>query len=105
MSSYDEIKVGKKRGQVKLWENAMLTYEKGDDVPLIPGENPNFSIAMREGGYINIKNGKVQNWTKNPKFPDNIFDKWGASFEPNESHGMLGEPYFFDQIQKEGKDG
>ena len=89
---YDDIEVGERYGQVKLWNCEMAMYHLGDKVP----EDGDFSIAMREGGYVNVQDGKIKSWTDASEFKL-ILDKWGADFSPEDiSRGILGEDYFFN---------
>ena len=95
MGSFDYIEVGDKDGQVKLWDCELVMYRVGDTVP----QDGDFSIAMREGGYVNIQDGKLKSWTDAPEFTA-ILDKWGAEFSPEDvSRGLLGGDYFFEETE------
>jgi hypothetical protein len=100
VSSYDTISVDGKVGQVKLWGCEMIEYEKGDAPPAIPVRD--YSIAMREGGYVNITNDKIQSWTDKPEWGV-VFDKWGQHFNEEVSKGLMDDDYFFPH--KEENDG
>lgn len=111
MSVYDIIKIGGCEGQVKCFthkEKCMKSYSVGDYVGTvwISGEEvTNYSVAMREGGYINVACGEIWGWTKRPKHK-HVIDKWGDLFnvqEKNPSARLLwDEKYFFSGI-KEGE--
>jgi hypothetical protein len=52
-----------------------------------------YSIAMREGGYVNIINGEIfpdemLAWTTHPLPEAPVFDKWGDPFT-SEAHGLM----------------
>ena len=95
MGMFDYIEVDNKYGQVKLWDCEMVTYRVGDTVP----RGGDFSIAMREGGYANVWDGKIKSWTDAAEFKT-ILDKWGAEFSPEDViRGLLGEDYFVEDTK------
>jgi hypothetical protein len=98
MGMYDDIEVGDRYGQVKLWSCTMETFHQGQEVPEAEGET--FSIAMREGGYVYIVGGIVSDWQNLPMTNAPIVDKYGTPFEAD-AEGLFGERYFFE----EAKDG
>ncbi len=94
MSVYSTIRVNDREGQVKLWEDDYRSYTVGSHVPEFHGYGY-YSIAMREGGYLNIKNCKVVSWVDMALYR-NVFDKWGNDFElpGTDARDFLGFPYF-----------
>lgn len=90
MGVYDEIEVGERSGQVKCWESTLRTVRAGDKVQEVAGYDT-YSIAMREGGFVNVALGHLMTWTDTPAC-DPIFDKYGSPFDA-ESAGLLGEAY------------
>jgi hypothetical protein len=91
----DTINVLERYGQVKCFEDQCKLYTVGDEVPdHFPVSS--YSIAMREGGYVNVDDCKIVSWTDEPEYP-NIFDKYGQIFEPESTVGLFGEPYFFGE--------
>lgn len=95
MGMYDYVTIGDKEGQVKLWFRTMQSYTVGSLVPSINGYKT-YSVAMREGGYVNVVNNVIQSWTDNPE-SDMIYDKWGYVFDPKTTDS-LGTPYFFNEV-------
>ena len=75
MGVYDTIRIGKKAGQVKLWDCSLREYGRGDMIPEFQG-HVSYSIIMREGGFVNIKKRRIEGWTQKPTHRL-IFDKWG----------------------------
>ena len=99
MSANDDIKCSGKRGQVKLWYNEGDFYVDGDSVPPSPEGNTTYSIAMREGGFLNIKKSVLESWDEEAKYSP-VFNKWGKRWTPNDK-GVIGEPYLFEESRKE----
>src|SRR3954462_11274251 len=62
MGMYDQIEVGGRHGQVKLWDNQLTTFKLGDIVPPVRMNVPDFEIAMREGGYVHVRALKITGW-------------------------------------------
>lgn len=91
MSLYDTIQVGDREGQVKLWDCEMRYYKIGDKDGY--GIAENYSIAMREGGYVNIHDHRIVSWTNEPA-NDLVLDKYGAEFNPDTFQGLMGEAGF-----------
>ena len=90
MGLFDDISVGDRRGQVKLWSSQMYSYKKGSVVPELPEGPMDYSIVMREGGYVNVsKENKILSWTDEPQFTA-VLDKYGSPF--SEDSG-----YFFER--------
>ena len=90
MGMFDTITVGEKNGQVKCWENVMIDCSLGDTVPSIGGHR-NYSIAMKEGGYVNVRKNKIDSWTNEP-FCRIVVDKYGYPFNPDNTDN---QSYFF----------
>jgi len=82
MGVYDTINIENRCGQVKLWGSDMEVYSKGDSVPPLDPTNlyESYSILMREGGAVNIKNGVIDSWTNEPT-EDKVVDKWGVVWD------------------------
>lgn len=95
MPMCDYVMVGDKKGQVKLWYSIRYICTLGSLVPSINGYKT-YSVAMREGGYVNVANNVIQSWTDNPE-SDMIYDKWGYVFDPKTTDS-LGSPYFFNSV-------
>jgi hypothetical protein len=93
MGMYDEIEFGERVGQVKLWDCVMHTYREGDEIG--PPFNGSYSIAMREGGFVHVEEGRIQAWTETPMAGKPVVDKYGAPYDEN-TGGLLGEGYLFD---------
>jgi len=89
MGLYDTFIDGDKSGQVKLWDDSFSEYTIGDRVPSY-GSASTFSIAMREGGYVNIAENIFVSWTDESKFSP-IVDKYGAPFLKQKTTGMMNE--------------
>lgn len=91
MGLFDTIRVGDREGQVKLWDDPIMRLlTVGDEVPKMTGEPADrlYSIAMREGGYVNIRDGILRSWTDEPtELP--VFDKYGDIYMGVEAHGPL----------------
>ncbi len=75
MGLYDIIKVGDLEGQVKCWGCEMKYIHVGDIIPMIDNKN-SYSIAMREGGFVNVIDGRIASWTSHSS-QEFIYDKWG----------------------------
>lgn len=75
-----------------------MEYTIGDVVPPIAKKRMNYSIAMREGRYVNITDDKVESWTDEAKY-DLVLDKWGKVFSNEGSRGLIDlyidEDYFY----------
>lgn len=99
MGVYDEIECYERSGQVKLWDCTLHTYRQFDTVPTYDGLDT-YSIAMREGGFVNVIQGVLFSWTDEPGV-EPIFDKYGSGYEP-ESSGELGDPYEFNTQHLKG---
>ena len=108
MGVYDTIRINDREGQVKCFaheEESMECYSVGDCVGTvwISGEEViNYSIAMREGGFINIADGIVRSWADSPKHKV-VIDKWGGLFDVSQdgpdTEGLIGtEKYFFSDM-------
>ena len=98
MGVYDTFEEGKNSGQVKLWHLSMETYKLGDKVPAFNGLQT-FSIALREGGYVNIADCVFFSLTETPAF-NPVFDKWGDEFT-GKNTGLADEPYFWNDYFKQ----
>lgn len=95
MEMYDTIVVGEKEGQVKIWEELLTTYEEGSKVPSF-SLHQTYSIAMREGGFVNIEHCILKSWTDEPAFQP-VFDKWGGYWHGH--HKTM--PYFYVEPSRE----
>lgn len=93
MGAYDEIVVGERVAQVKLWDNQLTHYTLGDEVPNVGEGITTYSVAVREGGFVNVNDGRIESWTDIPKHVV-VLDKWGAMFDPDGTRGIMNEPYF-----------
>lgn len=94
MGVYDTIIAGDKEGQVKLWDCNLVTYRVGDKVRgSAAGFPENYSIAMREGGYVNIHSGILVSWTDKPLHSP-VLDKYGEQLT-KESTGLFGDSYVY----------
>ena len=85
--------------QVKCFDCEMHTFKAGDEMPW----SGDYAIALREGGYAVISDGRLTTWQEEAPTSGPIYDKWGAPFVgdvPNT--GLLGEDYFFAQSPKTG---
>jgi hypothetical protein len=86
--------VGERNGQVKLWENACLTYHVGDKVG---PSGAQYSIAMREGGYVHVSDGRIAGWEDYPTPNADVYDKYGSLIEEGRApEGLFGESYLFE---------
>ena len=82
--------------QVKCFDCEMHTFRVGDEMPW----SGDYAIALREGGYATISDGKLVGWQEETP-TSRIYDKWGGSWQGDESNtGLLGEGYFFNQSPK-----
>lgn len=95
MGTYSTLRVNDHEGQVKLWDSEEApTYSQGAIVPM-HGTHKTYSIAMREGGFVNIIDRKLVSWTESPEQKP-IYDKWGDEYTSDENNsGLLGEKYTF----------
>ena len=78
MGVYDTIEVGEKQGQVKLWNCNLADYSRGSKVPYGPHGARTYSIAMREGGFVNVRERVLESWTEQWLYAP-IYDKWGGA--------------------------
>ncbi len=93
MGVYEVLDIpGCEGAQVKCWQCEMCIVRVGDEVPAIGGHE-SYVVALREGGYIIIEDGKVARWEAELTAEGPIFDKWGGVLGP-ESTGIMGEGYF-----------
>lgn len=91
MGMFDEIEVGDRHGQVKLWDNMLKTYRLGDIVPPVRLNVPDFDIAMREGGYVHVRALKIQGWDDERDAYVRCYDKWGDPWvSSTENLGEIG---------------
>ena len=105
MGIYDTFVDGERSGQVKIWFDSFRVIEIGDEVPDHNGVTT-FSIAMREGGFVNIKDKKFHSWTDTAAY-DPVFDKYGDKFSEDskeDSKGLFHEflpndPYLFEDLK------
>lgn len=94
MGMYDTIEIDNREGQVKLWNCYLGVYKKNDPVPVVLSVNE-YSIAMREGGFVNIVDNIIVSWTDRPE-STHIFDKWGDKWK-NNSSGLIGKDYLYEK--------
>jgi hypothetical protein len=85
MGVFDTIAIGSLEGQVKLWWNELSKLGIGDAVPAVRGRF-DYDIAMREGGYVHVKDLRITGWTNRPQTLV-VFDKWGDRFDPSNPPG------------------
>lgn len=93
MGVYATIQVDDREGQVKLWPEAsydLATFTVDDKVPRWGGLET-YSIAMREGGFVNVHDRVITGWTDHAEW-DIIADKYGDPYT-KDSLGLLGEEY------------
>lgn len=94
MGTPDDVTVDGRYFQVKCWDNTCASYAWGDEVPdTLPVLT--YSVALREGGFLNVYNLRIVSWGEQPSY-NVVFDKWGESLT-TESVGLLGEPYLFPE--------
>ena len=94
-----------REGQVKCFGCNLDMFQVGHKVgPLEAFET--YSIAMREGGYVNVYECYYQDWTLTYRYPA-IFDKWGRPFDPDihdtvdpNDRADYDDPYFFSDLTK-----
>lgn len=92
MGFYTNVMLNEKEiVQVKCFESS--GYQVGDSVEPINGE-VTYSIALREGGFLNIDNLILVDRTDKPRFK-RVFDKWGSDFNEKTEGIMPGEPYLY----------
>ena len=68
MGMFDDVHVGQRVGQVKLWECSLNTYRVGDQVSSEYSRDGSYSITMKEGGYVNVLEDHILSWTDTPVF-------------------------------------
>ena len=104
MGVYDVLPDG---SQVKLWDCEMVTKKVGDSVPDFGLEE--YTVLLREGGYVRVKNGVIVEIKENNKiyYPEDFegvpcFDKWGSPVNSRNDlvgqfQGIAGmdDPYYF----------
>jgi|GEM_PF-6994173 len=95
---YDTIFVDNKEGQVKCWECVMADFQQGSVVDPID-DCETYSIAMREGGFVSIRELTVESWTDEPIYQP-VFDKYGCPFNPKDQKELFNEPYFYADLEK-----
>lgn len=92
---YDTIEIEAgvelKEAQVKVWNCLQGKFTVRSFVPPL-GKLKTYSIALREGGFVNVYNRKIVCWTEDPAYV--VFDKWGNPFS-KKTKGLLNEPYFY----------
>jgi hypothetical protein len=80
MGVYTTIKIGELEGQVKIWndnpEMVMARLTSSSSVPECQGYK-NYSIAMREGGFVLVVTCEIVGWSENPMSQLPVFDKYG----------------------------
>lgn len=67
-------------GQVKCWGRILDSYRPGDNVGPVDNVGT-YSIALIEGGYLNVSDDVFTDVTDEPRYT-RIFDKWGDEYEP-----------------------
>jgi hypothetical protein len=95
MGVYDEIMARPRQGQIKCWTNQLHVYHLGDMVPKV-NHKETYSVAMREGGYLNVRYSRLITWTDVPMYVP-VFDKYGDPFTTQtmgELDGIFVDPYF-----------
>ena len=90
MPLFDTVTIRGREGQVKCWASNMDTYTQGNRVGYLGGKGT-YSVAMREGGFINVNHRVLESWTDEPQHKF-IFDKWGNLWN-QATMGKPGLPY------------
>jgi hypothetical protein len=89
----DDVIVGERYGQVKMWNNACLVFHVGDQVDK-PGTR--YSVFMREGGYVHVVDGKIAAWEDQRLINAPVYDKYGGEInDDDEALGLFGDSYLF----------
>lgn len=93
MGLFDTIRVGEREGQVKCYDPVLELFGVGDEMPPLFGVIPEpadhtYSIAMREGGYVNVTAGRLTSWTDEPAHVP-VIDKYGDLYMGHTAHGLL----------------
>lgn len=73
MGMYDELPNG---AQVKCWWNELRRVKRGDEVPALDGLTT-YQIALIEGDYAQVQDGRFLRISKSPRHRTPIYDKWG----------------------------
>lgn len=97
MGLYDTVKIGEREGQTKCWRNELHTFSLSDEVGRIDGFL-SYNIAMREGGFVWVRDGLILGWQFEPAIGFPTFDKYGLEFTPTtrgELDEVIPDPYFF----------
>lgn len=89
MGVYDILPRG---SQVKCWENRLVCYKVGDNVPSIVGGCSSYIVLLVEGGYVQVEGDKitkiVENEQRKAYYPEDFkmpcFTKWGDLVETRE---------------------
>ena len=92
MSTYDTVELDGKVGQVKCFGCTLAYYTTGKQVPPLGGKDV-YSIAMREGGFVNVVGGRLVSWTEKP-LSSYVLDKYGHIFGTG-TRGLRDEAYFY----------
>lgn len=94
MGVYEVLDIpGCEGAQVKCWWCELKAVKVGDEVPAVGGCD-SYAVALREGGYVVIEDGRIARWEKELTAEWPIFDKWGCELS-KESVGIMGEEYRF----------
>lgn len=95
MGTFDTVEVGGRTGQVKCWERQQKRLTVGDWVGPVCGYHT-YNIVMREGGYVQVFDGRISGWDRIPMRSENAptFDKYGESFNMEVMKDI--NPYYFD---------
>ena len=100
MGMYSRIYLDDKSGQVKLWDGDDAYIGVACQVPSHRAAHT-YSIAMREGGFINVKNCTLHSWTSTPAY-DIVFDKWGHRYIDGTCNSptaeILGDKYHYSDV-------
>jgi len=96
MGVYDILPGGQ---QVECWWRRLMNVKYNQAVLPLGKSICDYSITLREGGYANVDGCTFMSVTKEPMFPNIIFDKWGNKITKIE------EGYLFSKYYKDSQAG
>jgi len=94
MGMYDTLVTDDNQFQVKIWDCEMNDYHLGDTVPNF-GDQTSYSIAVREGGFVNITESIFVSRTDTPAHTY-VIDKWGSTM-PENSNSITAAAHFKEE--------
>lgn len=80
MGMFDDVDVDGRKGQIKTFRCMMICYEKGDSCGAIDKER-DYDIAMREGGFLHVRDCRITGWDDTNDTTVPTFDKWGGKWD------------------------